>query len=67
MFGHRSCEVALRGKVLLQSAESSVPTSSIPEDSKPCVIPKRGMWEGEGVVVIFESVINKGTGHKWWL
>lgn len=59
--------VALRGMVLLQSAEFSVPTSSIPEDSKPCVIPKRQMWEGEGVVVIFESVINKSGGHEWWL
>lgn len=39
----------VRVTVLLQSAESSVPTRCVPEELKQPVMPKREMWEKEEV------------------
>lgn len=47
--------VVLRVPVLLQSAEPSVPTRCVPQELKQPVMPKREMWEREGVAVIFGS------------
>ena len=66
MLGHRDWVVALRGKVLLQSVESSVPTKHVPEELKEFVILEgwgRGGGDKSGSGTQFRA-INEQPGER---